>query len=56
LNEKEAIDLLIKSGCPSNVIYHCKAVAAYAKKIATDIKNAPKKKERLSILIWMPFS
>ena len=41
MNEKDAIDLLIRSGCSADVIEHCKAVADYAKKIAINIrKNA----------------
>ncbi len=44
MTEKDAIALLIKSGCSSDVIEHCKRVAEYARKIALDInKCAPKK-------------
>jgi uncharacterized protein len=44
VNEKEAIALLIKAGCSSSVIDHCKTVAGYAKEIAVKInENAVKK-------------
>jgi uncharacterized protein len=44
VNEKEAIALLIKAGCSSSVIDHCKTVAGYAKEIAVKInENAAKK-------------
>ena len=44
MNEKEAIALLIKAGCSSSVIDHCKTVAGYAKEIAVKInENAAKK-------------
>ena len=44
MNEKEAIALLIKAGCSSSVIDHCKTVAGYAKEIAVKInENAVKK-------------
>lgn len=44
MNEKEAIALLIKAGCSSSVIDHCKIVAGYAKEIAVKInENAVKK-------------
>lgn len=44
MNEKEAIALLIKAGCTSSVIDHCKTVAGYAKEIAVKInENAVKK-------------
>ncbi len=44
MNEKEAISLLIKAGCSSSVIDHCKTVAGYAKEIALKINwNAVKK-------------
>ncbi len=39
MNEKDAIDLLRKSGCSPGVIEHCKVVAAYAREIAQDIKR-----------------
>ncbi|NJD52920.1 MAG: TIGR00295 family protein [Candidatus Methanoperedens sp.] len=39
MNEKDAIDLLIRSGCSADVIEHCKAVADYAKKIALNIRE-----------------
>ena len=44
MNEKDAIDLLISSGCSSSVIGHCRTVAAYARKIAFDIEKCAKKK------------
>ena len=44
MNEKEAINLLIKAGCSSSVIDHCKRVAEYAKEIAVKInENAVKR-------------
>jgi len=44
VNEREAIALLIKAGCSSSVIDHCKTVAGYAKEIAVKInENAVKK-------------
>jgi len=44
VNEKEAIALLIKAGCSSSVIDHCKTVAGNAKEIAVKInENAVKK-------------
>ena len=44
MNEKEAIALLIKAGCSSSVIVHCKSVAGYAKELAVKInENAVKK-------------
>jgi uncharacterized protein len=39
LKEKEALDLLRKSGCLPDVIEHCQAVAAYAREIAADINR-----------------
>ncbi len=39
MKEKEALDLLRKSGCSHSVIEHCKAVAAYAREIAMDIRD-----------------
>lgn len=39
MKEKEAIDLLRKSGCSPGVIEHCKVVAAYAREIAMDISR-----------------
>ncbi|CAG1005299.1 hypothetical protein METP3_03704 [Methanosarcinales archaeon] len=39
MNEKDAIDLLIRSGCSADVIEHCRAVADYAKKIAVNIRE-----------------
>ena len=44
MNEKEAIALLISSGCSPDVIEHCRAVAEYAKKIAIDISENAKRK------------
>ena len=38
MKEKDALDLLRKSGCSSKVIEHCQAVAAYAREIAMDIR------------------
>ncbi|MDO8726344.1 MAG: TIGR00295 family protein [Candidatus Methanoperedens sp.] len=38
MKEKDAIDLLRKSGCSSKVIEHCQAVAVYAREIAMDIR------------------
>jgi uncharacterized protein len=44
VNEKEAIALLIKAGCSSSLIDHCKTVAGFAKEIAVKInENAVKK-------------
>jgi len=39
LNEKNAITLLQSSGCSTDVIEHCKAVADYARKIAINIRD-----------------
>ncbi len=44
MNEKEAIDLLKKSGCSSDVIEHCRTVASYAKEIALDIRKCALKR------------
>ncbi len=44
MNEKEALDLLLKSGCSPDVIEHCRAVAQYARKIACNINACSKKK------------
>ncbi|VVB86469.1 HD domain protein [uncultured archaeon] len=44
MKEIEAIELLGKSGCPEGVIEHCRAVAAYAREIATDIRICALKK------------
>ncbi|NJD76551.1 MAG: HD domain-containing protein [Candidatus Methanoperedens sp.] len=44
MNEKEAIDLLIKSGCSKDVIRHCRIVAEYARKIAARINKCSEKK------------
>lgn len=44
MNETEAIALLIKTGCSSSMIDHCKLVARFAKEIASNIhENAIKK-------------
>ncbi len=43
LKEKEAIALLISSGCTNDVIEHCKTVAQYARKIAANISRRAKK-------------
>lgn len=44
MKEDEAIALLIKAGCSSSVIDHCKTVAGYAKEIAVKIsENAVKR-------------
>jgi len=44
VTEKDAIALLKKSGCSPGVIEHCKVVAEYARKIATDIDRCAEKK------------
>jgi len=50
LKEKDALDLLRKSGCSSKVIEHCQAVAAYAREIAMDIRiSALEKKAQVKI-------
>jgi uncharacterized protein len=50
LNEKDAIDLLIRSGCSPDVIAHCMAVADYARKIAINIRdNAARKGQPVQI-------
>lgn len=45
MKEKDAIDLLRKSGCSPDVIEHCLAVAAYAREIAIDIRNCSREKK-----------
>ncbi len=45
MKENEAIALLIRSGCSSDVIEHCKAVAEYAKQIALNIRENTRRKE-----------
>jgi uncharacterized protein len=40
VNEKEAISLLIKAGCSSSVIDHCRTVSGYAKEIAIKISES----------------
>ena len=50
MKEKDALDLLRKSGCSSKVIEHCQAVAAYAREIAMDIRiSALEKKVQVKI-------
>jgi uncharacterized protein len=50
LTEKDAIALLINSGCSPDVIEHCKTVAEYARQIAIDIrKNTRKKGQSIDI-------
>jgi uncharacterized protein len=50
LKEKDAIALLISSGCPHDVIEHCKTVAEYARQIAINIrKSAGKKGQSIDI-------
>jgi uncharacterized protein len=44
LKEKDAVALLIKSGCSEEVIEHSKTVAEYARKIALNIKRCAEKK------------
>lgn len=44
MNEIEAIELLTKTGCSSRVIEHCRAVAAYAREIAEDIRGCALKR------------
>ncbi len=44
MNEKEAIYLLIKSGCSKDVIRHCRIVAEHARKIAIEINKCAEKK------------
>ncbi len=44
LLEKDAIAMLIKSGCSREVIKHCKTVAGCARKIAIDIAECASKK------------
>lgn len=44
MKEKEALDLLRRSGCSQGVIEHCIAVAAYAREIANDIRDRARKK------------
>ena len=45
MKEKDALDLLRKSGCSSGVIEHCQAVAAYSREIAMDIMNCIREKK-----------
>ncbi|MFZ3382998.1 MAG: TIGR00295 family protein [Candidatus Methanoperedens sp.] len=57
MNEKEAVDLLIRSGCSADVIEHCKAVADYAKKIAMNIRdNSTRKGHPIQIDIEAVFT
>lgn len=44
LTEKEAIALLVSSGCSPDVIEHCKTVAEYAMQIAINIRKSTEKK------------
>lgn len=44
MNEKEALVLLIKAGCSSSVVDHCKVVAGFAKEIAVKISENSIKK------------
>jgi len=44
LNEKDAIDILLRSGCSPDVIEHCRAVAEYARMIALNINACAQKK------------
>lgn len=44
MNEKDAIALLINSGCSQEVLEHCRLVAKHARKIALDIKRCAEKK------------
>ena len=44
MNEKEAIALLISTGCSPDVIEHCMAVAEYAKQIAEAVGENAKRK------------
>ncbi len=43
MKEKDALALLIKAGCSSFVIDHCKTVAGYAKEIAINIRESAAK-------------
>lgn len=57
MNEKEAIDLLKKSGCSPDVIEHCRTVASYAKEIALDIRKcALKRRVQVNIDIDLVFA
>ncbi len=44
LTEKDAIALLISSGCSPDVIDHCKIVAEHARQIAINIRKSSQKK------------
>jgi putative nucleotidyltransferase with HDIG domain len=44
VKEKEAVALLIKTGCSSSVIEHSRTVAEYARKIALDIYYCARKR------------
>ena len=44
MREKDAISLLISSGCSSSVIEHCKAVAKHAREIALEISRCAGKR------------
>jgi len=57
LKEKEALDLLRKSGCSSGVIEHCQTVAANAREIAIDIRNcAQKNRSQINIDIDLVYT
>ena len=57
MNEKNAIDLLIRSGCSADVIEHCKAVADHARKIAMNIRdNSTRKGHPIQIDIEAVFT
>lgn len=57
MKEKDAIDLLRKSGCSPDVIEHCQAVAVYAREIARDIRNcALEKKAQVKIDIDLVYT
>ena len=50
MNEKDAIAFLISSGCSTDVVEHCRAVAEYARKIAINIRdNASGKGDPINI-------
>ena len=44
LTEKDAVVLLVSSGCSPDVIEHCKTVAEYARQIAINIRKSTGKK------------
>ena len=56
MNEKDAVALLVKCGCSPDIIEHCKTVAEYARKIASNIKKcAEKKRQSINIDIEAVF-